>query len=681
MSDLSDASRHILWGVSYSWIMYIFFAAALVLFGYGLARRIRIWRNGKPDGERLKDLGKRLAFVIKEIALQRRVNNNAFPGLFHSLIFYSFLVLILTTAIVMLDCDFGTSLFRGGLYLGLSFAADIAGALILVGLLMAAARRYIWKAKTITTGPGDTWALVLLALLVVGGFVMEGLRISMENDPWAAYSPVGYAFSLMFTGIGEETGAPVYTVLWWSHMALTLVWIASLPYTKFIHVLAIPANAYFAKLKPRGELNRLDIEAMISDESFDEENFTLGVESTDDLTWKQRLDLDACINCGRCEEVCPSYIAEMPFSPKEFIRNCRDLLFKKETQKTAVPGASGLGADIAQISGQIVGNAFPEGFIWYCRTCMVCTEVCPAYIDHVDTLIEMRRNEVVMQGRLPAEAANAMKLLETQGNPFGPQDDRIDWISELGVPVAGPGDECEILYWVGCCTTFDPTKQKIAVDLFELLKRCGMEAAVLGAEEKCCGDPARVIGQEHLFQTIAREQVEILNSRKFKVLLVSCPHCYNVLKNEYPQFGGHYNVVHHSEFLHEMLWAGALKPRHGKKRRIVYHDPCYLGRYQNIYESPRQVLKSIPGADVTEMRRHAERSMCCGGGGGHYWMDLKEGNRINNLRVQQALDVGADTIVTSCAYCLQMLDDSIKMLDKDGELEVVDIATLTRETL
>jgi Fe-S oxidoreductase/nitrate reductase gamma subunit len=681
MSDFSEASRPIMWGISHSWIIYVLFVIALGFFAWGFYGRIKIWRKGRPDDERLKDLGKRFKFLIKEIALQRRVNDNAFPGVFHSFIFYSFLVLILTTAVVMLDYDFGTSLFEGGFYLLLTFAADMAGLLILIGVIMAASRRYILKSKTVTTGLGDTWALVILSLLVVGGFLMEGLRISMEQDPWALYSPVGFLVSHIFTGMVEETGSLTYSILWWSHMALTVIWIASLPYTKFFHILTIPANAYFSKFKPRGELDRIDIEAMISDEDFDEEDFLLGIESTDNLTWKQRLDLDACIGCGRCEEVCPSYVAEMPFSPKEFIQNCRDLLYRTEKQKQNATGAHSLGADVAKVSGQIVGNAFSEDFIWHCRTCMVCTEVCPAYIDHVDTLIEIRRNEVVMQGRLPAEAANTMKMLETQGNPFGPQDERIDWISELDVPVAGPGEEYDILYWVGCCTTFDPTKQKIATDLFELLKRCGMEVAVLGPEEKCCGDPARVIGQEHLFQTIAKEQVEILNSRRFKVLLVSCPHCYNVLKNEYPQFGGNYNVVHHSEFLHEMLWAGSLKPRHGKKRRIVYHDPCYLGRYQSIYESPREVLKSIPGAEVTEMKRHAERSMCCGGGGGHFWMDIKEGKRINNLRIQQAMEVEADTIVTSCAYCLQMLDDSVKMLDRDEKMEIVDIATLVLETL
>jgi Fe-S oxidoreductase len=296
-------------------------------------------------------------------------------------------------------------------------------------------------------------------------------------------------------------------------------------------------------------------------------------------------------------------------------------------------------------------------------------------------MVEIRRNEVLMNGRMPTEAARAMRSLETQGNPFGPQGDRDDWIAKLGVRVVGPGESCDVLYWIGCCTTFDPTKQKIATDLAKLLRRCDIDFGVLGHDEKCCGDPARLIGDERLFQDTAKAQVEAINDRKFSVLLVSCPHCYNVLKNEYPQFGGHYNVVHHSEFLHEMIWAGRLQPGLAERRTLVYHDPCYLGRYQKIYDPPREALRALPGCSFEEMDHHASRSLCCGGGGGHFWMDIKKGKRINNLRVEEAQKAGADTIVTSCAYCLQMLDDSVKLADLDGKIRVADIATVVLESL
>ncbi len=702
MDNLSEATREIMWNISHGWLMYVFFAVGLGIFARGLAGRIRIWKNGKADNERLSDLGRRFTFMLKEIIFQRRVMDNAYPGFFHSFIFYSFAILVVTTLVVMFDYDFHTHLFRGGFYLLLSFAADAAGLLVLVGAAMAAWRRYVLKTKTLSTVAEDTWVLLLLAVIVAGGFLLEGLRIAVAGDPWAVFTPIGYVFSLPFEGIADETGRTLHLWLWWSHMILSMAWIAIIPYTKFFHILTIPANVFYSKFKSRGEFARKDIEAMISAEDFDEDNFSLGIESTDSLTWKQRLDLDACINCGRCEEVCPPYIAEVKFSPKDFIQNCRELLYKREKAKAAASGGESAGAAdgaaaadaggqasgaagapsaAAPTEGKIVGEAFDENFIWQCRMCMACEEACPAFIDHVDTMVEVRRNEVVMQGRLPAEAAAAMKMLENQGNPFGPQDDRVSWIASLGVPVAGPGDEYDILYWIGCITTFDTTKQKIATDLMKLLKKFGKSFAVLGADEKCCGDPARVIGQEYLFQAIAKEQVEILNRRKFKTILVSCPHCYNVLKNEYRQFGGNYDVIHHSEFLRDMLDSGELRPERPRTESIIFHDPCYLGRGQNIYKAPRGVLKAIPGADLREMKRHGRKSMCCGGGGGHFWMDFEEGKRINNIRIEQALETGARTIATGCGYCMQMLEDSIKIMNKDDDLQVVDIATLLMETL
>jgi Fe-S oxidoreductase len=302
-------------------------------------------------------------------------------------------------------------------------------------------------------------------------------------------------------------------------------------------------------------------------------------------------------------------------------------------------------------------------------------------IDHVSTFMELRRNEVLIQGRMPEEAGRAMRLYETNGNPFAPQSERTDWINQMGVRVVGPGEKVDVLYWIGCCITFDPQKHKIAEDLCGLLKRCGIDFGVLGEDEKCCGDPARLMGQEMLFQQTAKEQVELLKQREFKVLLTGCPHCYNVIKHEYKQFGGNFNVVHHTEYIHELLNRGMLKPHFGTERKYVYHDPCYLGRYQKIFDAPREIVKAIPGARVFEMKNHREKSLCCGAGGGHYWMDLKRGERINNIRVKQAHAAGADTIVTGCAYCYHMIQDSVKLLNYDESMRVIDVASLTAESL
>ena len=679
--DPAGATRPIMWNISPPWLMYAMAAIAVGIFAYGVWEKISFWRRGKPSGERLTDFGKRFWYLGKEILLQTRVRREGWQGWFHSLIFYSFLVLALTTAIVAIDYDLGTSFFRGYVYLFFSAAADLAGLLILVGVSMAAWRRYVKPPASVETTFADTWALVLIGLMVLTGFLVEGLRIATAGDAWRWVSPVGVVFSLPFLGISESGGRTLHAVLWWTHTVFALSWIASIPYTKFVHLLSLPTNLFFAKLAPRGSLQRFDIEALMSSEDFKEEEFSLGIAEASDLTWKQRLDLDACISCGRCEDICPATQAGLEFSPRQLVANLKTLVHENGRGGNHLDGTRGLEVAAAGESQSIVGKAFDEEYVWNCRTCMACMEVCPAAIDHVDTLIEIRRNEVSMQGRVPSEAARALKMLETHGNPFGAQENRVDWLRQLEVRMLGAGEQCDVLFWIGCATTFDPTKQKIAADLASLFDRCGIDFAVLGQDETCCGDPARVIGREDLFQQVAKATVEALNSRKFRVLVTCCPHCYNVLKNEYPQFGGHYNVIHHSEFLHEMLWTGSLTPLRGKSMRAVYHDPCYLGRYQKIYDSPREVLRTSPGFQLVEMRSYRDRSMCCGGGGGHYWMDIKKGERLNNRRVEQAKEAGADTIITSCAYCMQMLEDSVKMMDLDEKIRVDDIATVVLRSL
>ena len=685
MPDLSQAARPIMWNISPAWPMYVLFLAALAIFGWGVYRRVQFWRRGRPRGEKFSAWGQRLRLLLGELVFQKRVRNSRLPGFFHSLIFYSFVVLVVVTAVVALDYDFGTTLFRGWLYVFLTLAAELAGVLILVGVGIAAWRRYVRKPGTLETGPADSFALALIALLVLTGFLTEGLRMATLGDPWPWLSPVGLLFSLPLRGISPEDGSAMHRILWWTHTVFAMGWIASIPYTKFVHLLALPTDVFLQKLKPRGELARVDIEALMTADDFDEANFRVGVERTSDLTWKQRLDADACISCGRCDEICPSTQAGHPFSPRRLIAGQKELLHAAGDGAGTGGGGNGGGGPqpegVPPAAPSIVGNAFDPDFIWFCRTCTACMEVCPAAIEHVDTLMELRRNEVLIQGRVPTEAARTLKMLEANGNPFGLQEDRVAWLEQLGARVVGPGDDVDIIYWIGCCTSFDPNKQKIAADVCRLLDRCGFDWGVLGADETCCGDPARVMGEERLFQEIAKAQVERIGQRKFRVLLTSCPHCYNVLRNEYRQFGGDFNVVHHSEFLHEALWSGELRLERGTPRRIVYHDPCYLGRYQKVYDSPREVLRAIPGAVLLEMKNHHEKSLCCGGGGGHYWMDLKVGERINNLRVRQAAGAGADTIVTGCAYCKQMLDDSVKLADLDDRLQVIDLATLVVQSL
>ncbi|NQU64613.1 MAG: (Fe-S)-binding protein [SAR324 cluster bacterium] len=328
---------------------------------------------------------------------------------------------------------------------------------------------------------------------------------------------------------------------------------------------------------------------------------------------------------------------------------------------------------------EIVGNAFDQTFFWHCRTCRACDGACPAFIEHVDTQIDIRRSEVNTQGRMPGDVEKMLRTMETRGNPFNQQSERLKWAESLGVPIIGPGDTCEVLYWIGCLTTFDPEKQQIALDVISLLQRAGTDFGILGGGEFCCGDPARICGEENLFQMTAKQQVEELKQRQFKTLLVSCPHCLNVLKNEYPQFGGNFQVIHHTEFLQHNR--ASLKPPLTElpNRTAVFHDPCYLGRYDGNYDAPRQLLRSLPGVKMVEMKNQAEGSFCCGAGGGHFWMDIKEGERINVLRVNQALETGADTIVTACPYCHHMLNDALKLKNMEDKVKVKDIASLLQK--
>lgn len=679
MPPLSEATRPLMWNISHVWVMYALFLVALVIFGWGMYRRIEFWRRGKADKEKFSDWAKRLWILLREIFLQKQVRNSGYPAIFHCLIFYSFIVLTITTLLVMIEYDAGhlfgveLNIFEGFVYVFFSVASELAGILILVGIAMAAWRRYVLKPETIPNAREDGLVLLLIACMVITGYLVEGLRIAVIGDPWKMLSFVGWGVSVLFARTTEEAGKNIHSSLWWLHTVFALGWISLIPYTKFVHLLSLPTNAFFSKIKPRGELRRDDIEKLM--ESAESEDLKIGLQKADELTWKQRMDLDTCVSCGRCEEVCPAYMADKDyFTPRQVVARV-----KKSLEEYDPEAKTGNGKPV-ELS-DIVGKAFDEEFIWHCRTCSACVEVCPAFIDHVEMLMELRRNEVLIQGRMPEEAGRALRIYETNGNPFGPQSQRMDFIEKLKARVVGPGEKVDVLYWVGCIVAFDPQKHRIANDICRLLEKCGIDYGVLGGDEKCCGDPARIMGQEMLFQQTAKEQVELLKQREFKVLLTGCPHCYNVLKHEYRQFGGDFNVVHHSEYIRGLLRRGALKPLFGDRHTYVYHDPCYLGRYQKIYDPARDVIRTIPQSDMREMKNRRSKSLCCGAGGGHYFMDLKRGERINNIRVKQAHAAGADTIVTACAFCMHMLQDSLKLLNYDETMRVIDVASLTAESL
>jgi Fe-S oxidoreductase/nitrate reductase gamma subunit len=672
--------RQLYWNISHVWIMYAAFGVAVLFFAHGLRRRVRYWRFGQADREHLGALGRRIALALKDALLQQRVFQNRFAALFHGLLFYGFLVLVLTTTVVFLSADLGLPLFKGWTYLVLSLGSDLAGVLVLVGLALAGWRRYLRRAPNLDRGVDDGLVLGLLAAIVLSGFAVEALRIRFAGEARPAFSPVGAALALPLARLGEAAGLDLHRALWWLHLALAMAFIALIPSTKLFHLLTLPLNALFHDVAGSGAPRRPDLEALMSAADFDPASFSLGIGAAGDFTWKQRFDHDACVGCGRCQDACPASRCGDEFGPKDFILSLKrhGHLQVEQLARQALATSSGGGATAAPA---LVENVFHERYVWHCRTCRACVEACPARIDHVTPFVEIRRNEVLMKGRLPDEAQRALRQLETHGTAFGPQEERRAFFEAAGFRTVQPGEEVEALYFVGCLSSFDQTKQRIARDFVRLLERAGVRYGTLGADETCCGDPARVLGNELLFQSVAKAQIAALRSRKFKYLVANCPHCLHVLATEYRSLGADFEVIHHSVLIQRLIAEGRLQPTVSNPTAAVFHDPCYLGRYQGQFDAPRRVLEQLPGTTLDEMTDRREKSMCCGAGGGHFFMDLKAPRRINNLRLEQARAAGASTVAVGCPFCMGMFTDAVSMLDLGGTMEVADLATLTLRSL
>jgi Fe-S oxidoreductase len=624
---------------------------AVLLFARRVRLRAALVRNARPTG-RQGVSAERAVRELSHVLGQRKLLQKLGPGLMHAFIFWGFIVLLPTIAEAAIAIvDRGSTLPVLGHAAWFSFLSDIFATLVAVGVGMAFFIRKVLKPDRFRgshMGEADRILLAILAI-VVTLLLWNAARISMGISEHPDARPVANLLSGFFgTGSGTEVAE---RLLVWAHLLVILGFLVFLPASKHLHIFVAPANVWMTKDGPMGRLepNWIDLEAP-------EENIRFGVGTQEDLSKKQVLDLFSCTECGRCQEACPAWATGKPLSPKLLIMDLRDRV-------------------VAEAAGEVelqplVPNAVIDQVVWDCVTCGACVRECPVDIEHIDTIVDLRRNLVMAESRFPQEAAPMLRGVENQENPWGqPASARLDWAKDLDVRVLQEGDPApEVLFWVGCAGAFDERAQKTTQSVARLLAAAGIDSAVLGPRERCTGDPARRMGHEYLFQMLAEQNVETLNGAGVTKIVASCAHCFNTLANEYPDYGGTYEVVHHTQLLSELIAAGRLRPRTGDGK-ITYHDACYLGRHNGVYDAPRSLI----GGEVIEMPRHREHGFCCGAGGARMWME-EESPRINDTRFEEATATGAETVATACPYCLVMLDDAAK--GKGSEVRVEDVATL-----
>ena len=598
--------------------------------------------------------------------VQRRVRNEATvvlgqskllsrlgPGLAHAFIFWGFLVLLPTIVIAMIGVVDRTAtlpwLGHQGWY---ALLVDVFAVLVLAGVLAALWIRKIQRPRRFEgshLGEADL-ILALIATIATTLLLWHATRIALGLNEWPrAWSPVSYALSHLF-GTDQVTRV-LERVFVWAHVLTILAFLAYLPRSKHLHIFIAAVNVWFGRTGPGGRLEPLDFEA-------DDADIRFGSGSAADLTFKEVLDTFSCTECGRCQDACPAFATGKVLSPKLVIMGLRDQV-------------------LAQDQSALVPDAVPDQSVWDCVTCGACVEVCPVSIEHVDQIVDLRRHLVMVESSFPAEAEPMLRDIERASNPWGrAQSERAEWAAELGVRLLEPGDPApEYLYWVGCASSFDERARRTAQSTATLLKSAGIDFAILGPREACTGDPARRIGNEYLFQAFAEQNVAVLNEAEVTKIIANCPHCFNTLANEYPDFGGRYEVIHHSELLAQLVRDGRLAPMRGGDA-ITYHDSCYLARHNDVLEGPRELVAAV-GRPV-EMARARKNTFCCGAGGAHMWME-ERGGPINLERVHEAADTGADTLAVACPFCTVMLDDGVQSAGES--MRVVDVATLLAEQI
>lgn len=639
--------------------------AAVAYFSVRTRRLYRILRLG-PNENRFDNIPARLGGVARYVGAHTRMFRNAYSGILHFLIFYGFIVLL--TAIVQ---AFGEGIYPGfslawvGGATWLAFLQDLFAVLVLVGVVMAAVNRVMIRPRQFRESNERDAAIILslISVIMIGMLGQNSARVAQGGDPSAPWRPVSSAIARVFETLGWQGSAaiPAHEIFYWIHILGVLAFLIYIPSSKHLHIAVAIPNVFFRKLGARPGAALVPIDLEHADH--------YGVSKVTQHSWKNLLDLYTCTECGRCQEQCPAFLTGKPLNPKMIIVDSRENLFKTVRDAPADQRRA------PQQPQTLIGEAITEDEIWSCVACGACQEECPVLIEHVPKIIDMRRSLVLDESRFPKEAQGALRSIETQGNPYGlPKAQRADWAQGLGVKTLADKPDAEYLYFVGCAASYDEANKAVARAFVQLLQKAGVDFAILGAQETCNGDPARRIGNEYLYQTQAQQNIEAMNAGTVRKVIATCPHCFNTIKNEFPAFGGTYEVVHHTQLLAELIGQGRLKPSKTIEGKFTYHDSCYLGRWNDIYDPPRAVVESIPGAELVEIERHHKRGFCCGAGGGRMWMEEKIGKRINHERVDQTLRTQAPRVATACPFCLTMFRDGIAAKGAEGRLQVQDLA-------
>lgn len=626
---------------------------AIIIMLVGLERRFSWWRMGQ-DEDRPGDLGGLVGYLLGHKKILRKPST----GIAHVILFWGFVVPLL----VIILSQFGFTMTKVPSQV-LSVVTDVLGIAMLTGTLCFLIRRI--KSRGPERPKRAIFSILVLLFILLTGFLAEGTRLSIVSSGFSWASPVGWLFSIVL-----PDSALFMQLMIRCHFFAVLLFIAILPFTFMRHLAAGALNVYYRKLGPRGIIKPMSLE-----------EGPLGARTVRDFTWKQLLDAEACVACGRCEENCPASISGKPLSPRKVMRNIMEQI--EEVNRNGLMQGN---PSLPHLEHDITGEE-----IWSCTTCMACMEHCPVFIEPMDKIIDMRRYQVMGRGMLPDEAKPMIRNLEIYGDVQGKGASyKADWAHNHDVPrIFAEGVKAEVLLWVGCSGAFHPRYQEASRAMVKILKAGGIKFAILGKKELCCGYPARILGEEALFLELVRKNISHFNQYRIQRIVTLCPHCFNALKNEYPRLGGDprsgsrtgFEVIHATEFVMRLIEEKRIFPKYPMTQTVTIHDPCYLGRINHIYKPLREIIKSVPGIELKELKRNHENGFCCGGGGGRMWLHEESGRHINQIRAEEIWETGVDLLGTACPYCLTMLDDGIKSLEMEKAPKVSDIIEIVASSL